>query len=218
MAGTRVDRYDEVRRAWIAAHQSVSTIQRRRAEQLGRVIRARQRTTATAVPDPHDDTLLPPLWLRTAKSPASQLELIGVLVVAVVFPIGWLTGRLLHHGVTRLIPRTLRAYPIPALLWSAAVLVLPIIVFRESGASVSQTLLAPWLCAQLAAAPAIAGVYGIADGWLAVSGSTQWWPLTPSRRQISAAEATAILGGYDTTGPGLLDAQPLNEVGERSRS
>ncbi|MDT5347997.1 MAG: hypothetical protein QOH91_1284, partial [Mycobacterium sp.] len=31
----RPERYDEMRRAWIAAHQGWSTIQRRRAELLG---------------------------------------------------------------------------------------------------------------------------------------------------------------------------------------
>ena len=66
------DKFDEVRRAWIARRQGWSTIQRRRAEQLGRKVRARQRDVAAAVPDPHDDTVIPPLWLRTAKSPSSQ--------------------------------------------------------------------------------------------------------------------------------------------------
>lgn len=37
------DRFDEMRRAWIARHQGWSTIQRRRVEQLGRTVRARQR-------------------------------------------------------------------------------------------------------------------------------------------------------------------------------
>ena len=54
----RPDRFDEMRRAWIAAHQGTSTIQRRRAEVLGRDVRARQRAVANAVPDPHDDTVL----------------------------------------------------------------------------------------------------------------------------------------------------------------
>jgi hypothetical protein len=36
----RAERYDDMRRAWIASHQGWSTIQRRRAELLGRKIRA----------------------------------------------------------------------------------------------------------------------------------------------------------------------------------
>jgi len=82
----RSDKFDEVRRAWIAAHQGWSTIQRRRAEQLGRKVRARQRAMAAAVPDPHDDTVLPQLWLRTRHSPASQVEAILVAAVAVTAP------------------------------------------------------------------------------------------------------------------------------------
>jgi len=56
-----VDGFDAVRRAWIAGHQGWSTIQQRRAELLGRRVRARQRATTAAAPDPHDDTVIPPL-------------------------------------------------------------------------------------------------------------------------------------------------------------
>jgi hypothetical protein len=64
MASYRNDGIDDVLRAWIVAHQGFSTTQRRRAEVLGRKIRVRQRAAANAVPDPHDDTVIPPLWLR----------------------------------------------------------------------------------------------------------------------------------------------------------
>src|SRR5258705_3936521 len=94
MTAPSQDRFDEMRWAWIAAHQGASTIQRRRAELLGRKIRARQRAVATAVPDPHDDSVIPPLWLRPAKSLASQLELFVVTVAALVVPLGWVGGRL----------------------------------------------------------------------------------------------------------------------------
>ena len=97
MTAPPVDRFDEMRRAWIAAHQGASTIQRRRAELFGRRIRVRQRAVATAVPDPHDDSVIPPLWLRTAKSLASQLELFVVTVAALVIPLGWVGGRLLKR-------------------------------------------------------------------------------------------------------------------------
>src|ERR1700758_2843199 len=105
------DRFDEIRRAWIAAHQGASTIQRRRAEVLGRRVRARQRQVATAVPDPHDDTVLPPLGLRTAHSQATQLELIAVVVIALVAPLGWPGGWLLKTAVTQRIPHKLRGFP-----------------------------------------------------------------------------------------------------------
>ena len=103
MTAPPVDRFDEMRWAWIAAHQGASTIQRRRAELLGRRIRARQRAVATAVPDPHDDSVIPPLWLRPAKSLASQLELFVVTVAVLVVPLGWVGGRLLKAVVTQLI-------------------------------------------------------------------------------------------------------------------
>src|ERR1700757_5452837 len=96
----RADRFDEMRRAWIAAHQGASTIQRRRAEILGRRIRSRQRRVATAVPDPHDDTVLPPLALRTAKSHPGQVELMVVVAAALVAPLGWPGGWLLKITVT----------------------------------------------------------------------------------------------------------------------
>jgi hypothetical protein len=211
------DRFDEMRRAWIAAHQGASTIQRRRAELLGRKVRARQRAIATAVPDPHDDTVIPPLWLRAANSPASQLELLCVLAAAILAPLGWIAGWLLKQVVTQLIPGILRAYPIAALLWAGAALGSLIIVLYDPAPTFGQTVLTPWLCAQLAAAFIAAGFYGIAEGWLALPESQQWWPLTPPQRPITAEDASAILGGYDITGPGLLDAQPLNEAGERSR-
>lgn len=216
MPDSRDDKFDEVRRAWIAAHQGWSTIQRRRGELLGRKVRARQRSVVAAVPDPHDDTSIPPLVLRPAKSPASQVELVGVLLCAALVPIGWSGGYLLRSIVTQLIPGTLRAYPIATLLWSGAVLGLPIVALYDPAPTVGQMLLTPLICVQVAAVPAVAGVYGIAEGWLAVTGSDQWWPLTPPKRPITADDAAQILGPYDATGAGLLDARPLPRSGERT--
>lgn len=207
-----------MRRAWIAAHQGASTIQRRRAEILGRWVRARQRVVATAVPDPHDDTVIPPLWLRAAKSPAAQMELLVVTAATLVIPLGWVVGWLLKEAVKQLIPGTLRAFPIAALLWSGALLGLLIALVYHPAPTLGQILLTPWLCVQLAAVPTVAGIYGLAEGWLAVPGSEQWWPLTPPARPLTAEDAATILGGYDITGPALLDARRLNEPGERSRS
>ena len=211
------DRFDEVRRAWIAAHQGVSTIQRRRAELLGRKVRARQRAVAAAVPDPHDDTVIPPLWLRTTKSPASQVELLVVVLAALLLPVGWLGARLLNRAVTQLIPGTLRAYPIATLLWSGAALALCIVAFYNPGRTLTQIVVTPWVCAQVAAVPFTTGIYGIAEGWIAVPGSDQWWPLTPPKRPMTAEDATLMLGPYDTTEPGLLDAHPLPDPGEQSQ-
>jgi hypothetical protein len=220
-AGVSQDRFDEVRRAWIAEHQGWSTIQRRRAEQLGRRVRARQRRRAAAIPDPHDDTVLPPLWLRSAKSPASQAELTVVLLAVLAAPLGWLGGWMVKRLLAQLIPATLRGYPVAALLWSGAGLGLLTTLLCQAvydpAQSLRQVALLPWCCLQVAAVPAVAGIYGIAEGWLAVPGSRQWWPLTPPARPLTPHDAAEILGGYDVTGPGLLDAQRLNEPGERTR-
>lgn len=215
------DKFDELRRAWIARHQGWSTIQRRRAEQLGRKVRARQRLQSAAVADPHDDTLLPPLWLRTTRSSASQVELALVSGVVVLAPFGLFGGYVLKAVVNRLIPRVLRGYPIAALLWSAAVLgavlvVLYLLVYQP-GASFRQVAVMPWVCLQFAAVFAVAGVLGIAEGWLAVAASRLWFPRTPPRHKLTSAQADDVLGGYDLTGPGLLDAHRLNTPGERTR-
>jgi len=218
MTDPRMDRFDEMRRSWIARHQGLSTIQRRRAELLGRRIRARQRAIASAVPDPHDDTALPPLWLRASDSPCSQLELLCVLAAAVLAPVGWLAGWVLKHIVIQLIPGTLRGYPIAALLASGAVLGGVIIVLYNPALTFVQAVLTPWMCLQAPAVFIAAGLYGIAEGWLALPESAQWWPHTPPQRPLTAEAAATILGGYDITGPALLDAQPLHQPGERSRS
>ena len=194
------DKFDELRRAWIARHQGWSLIQRRRAELLGRKVRARQRAIAAAVPDPHDDTIIPPLWLRTAKSPASQVEMLVVALAAVLAPVGWLGGRVVNTAVTHMIPARLRAYPIATLIWSGAVLGLCVALFYDPAPTPGQIVVAPWVCAQVAAIPFVAGVQGIAEGWLAVPGSDQWWPLTPPSRPLTAQDASLILGPYDKPG------------------
>ena len=75
----------------------------------------------------------------------------------------------------------------------------------------------PWLALQIAAVPFVAGVYGVLEGWLAVEGSEQWWPLTPVAEPLTAEDAAAILGAYDLTGPGLVEARRLNDSGPRTR-
>jgi hypothetical protein len=193
------DRFDEVRREWIAYHQGWSTIQRRRAEQLGRLVRKRQRVRTAAVPDPHDDTVIAPLWLRASRSPGAQVEFGIVALAALVAPIGWPAGYAVYRGIVRLIPRTLRAFPIAALLWTGALLgALAVAAYEltyDPAGSFGQIVVLPWLCLQVAAVPVVAGIYAIADGWLAVPGSDQWWPLTPATRVLSAEDAAAVLGG-----------------------
>jgi hypothetical protein len=110
---------------------------------------------------------------------------------------------------------------VAALLWAAvglgAMTVLLDALTDAPGASWVQIVARPWICAQVVAMPAVAGILGIAEGWLAIPGSRQWFPRTPTRRPLSTAQAIEILGGYDLTGPGLLEARRLNPLGERTR-
>jgi hypothetical protein len=215
------DRFDDVRREWIAFHQGWSTIQRRRAEELGRIVRKRQRIRTSAVPDPHDDTRIDPLWMRASKSRSARAELAFVVVAAIIAPIGWAAGWVLKTALVRLIPQTLRGFPVAAMLGGGAALgaltvVISQLVYDPAG-SFGQVALLPWLCLQLVMIPTVAGIYGMAEGWLAVEGSDQWWPLTPVKKPITAEDAAAILGAYDMTGPGVVDTRPLHGPGERTR-
>ena len=209
------DRFDDVRREWIAHRQGDSLVQRRRAEQLGRIVRRRQRIHTVAVPDPHDDTVVPPIYLRQARSVMSKLEVAAVLMLAVLLPVGWPAGVLLKKAIVSQIPDTLRGFPIAALLWSGVGLgVLTLLVYQlvyDPAGSFGQVAALPWVAVQLAAVPFVAGVYGVLEGWLAVEGSDRWWPLTPVKQPLTAEDAVAILGAYDITGPGVIDARPLKD-------
>jgi hypothetical protein len=215
------DRYDEMRREWIAFRQGDSLIQRRRAEQLGRIVRKRQRIHTVAVPDPHDDTVLPPIYLRQARSRTSRAEVVLVLVMAALAPVGWPAGVLLKSVITSFIPDTLRAYPIAAMVWAGVGLgVLTVLMYQlryDPAGSFAQIAILPWLVMQIGATFFVAGIYGLLEGWLAVAGSDTWWPFTPVKQTLTAADAAAILGAYDVTGPSVVDAKPLNEPGPRTR-
>lgn len=207
---------DEARHAWIMAHQGFSTIQRRRAEILGRKIRTRQRFAANAAPDAHDDTVIPPLWLRAARSPASHIEMLVVVLASLIVPVGWLGGLIVKRILTGCIPHTLRAFPVVALLWAGVVVGSAILTLYSPAASMAQIVIAPWLCLQLAAIPVAAGICGIAEGWLAVAGSDLWWPLTPPQRPITAREAGAILGDLNVFTPRSTDTATVPSLDERS--
>lgn len=212
---------DNIRREWIAYHQGWSTIQRRRAEELGRIVRKRQRIRTSAVPDPHDDTRIDPLWMRAAKSRAARAEVVFVVAAAIIAPIGWAAGWVLKAVLVRQISPTMRGFPVAAMLWGGAALgalavVVSQLVYDPAG-SFGQVAVVPWLCVQVATIPTVAGIYGIAEGWLAVEGSDQWYPLTPVKKPVTAEDAAAVLGAYDMTGPGIVDTRPLHEPGERTR-
>ena len=198
------DIYDEQRRAWIAGHAGIFLLQKRRAELLGKKLRKQARARAGARPDPHDDQVTPAFVFRS-PSTSGGLETILVAICAVAAPIGWPLGRALYALTTRLIPEKLRAYPIPGLLWASVVCGMPLPIFYDQTGDLSSVLVVPWLLAQIPAVPLAAAVYGILEGWLAVDGSTDWWPLTPVAAEI---DDDLLLSPGQVSMPTVLDQTP----------
>lgn len=177
------DRFDEVRRKWIARHQHTFIFQKRRAEILARQIRDRAQENTGARVDPADDDIIHPMWARSPETIYAAVDWVIVLTVAVFAPIGWAVGRGIYAFTIQLIPENLRSYPIAAFMWSAVAVGVPLpviywLVYSGSGTFAS-TVVAPWVVAQVPAALLAAGVYGILEGWLAVDGSRDWWPMRP---------------------------------------
>ncbi len=67
-------------------------------------------------------------------------------------------------------------------MWSAAIVgfPLPLLLWLTGPAdSLVSAAAIPWLLAQIPAALLTAGIYGILEGWLAVDGARDWWPMRP---------------------------------------
>lgn len=197
--------FDEERRAWIAGHAGVWMFQKRRAELLGKRLRARRRAKVGARPDPHDDQVTPPLLFRTASTSTGALESGIATAVAVVAPIGWPLGRLASTWIAKLIPEQLQSYPIVALAWAAVISGAPLPLLYNPNPTLTSAVLVPWLLAQVPATFASAAAYGVLEGWLAIDGASQWWPLTPAQRDI---DDRLLLGPEPVSMPTLLDPTP----------
>lgn len=196
------DVFDERRRAWIAAHAGIFLFQKRRAELLGKKIRAHAHAQVGARPDPHDDHVTPPLAFRTPSTSTGGVETALVMICAVAAPLGWPAGRVLYCCIVTLIPEKLRAYPIPALIWTTVLSGAPLPVLFDPSPTLWSALVAPWLLAQIPATFLVAGTYGVLEGWLAVDGSTDWWPLTPVAVEV---DDDLILGPGNVAMPTVLD-------------
>lgn len=194
------DVFDDERRAWIAGHQGWSRIQTRRAQVLGRDIRRRVREQTGARPDPHEDTVLQPIYLRTGPSPAMCLEGVIVLVCAFAAPLGWLAGYGIYRGLVSWIPDRIISYPITALAWGSVAVGVPVMLAVPGPFSP----LAVWLLVQLPAALLAGSVYGILQGWLAIPGSTDLWPHVPEDPPVELPE---LFGPSDITPPAVLEAR-----------
>lgn len=200
-SGLVPDRYDDLRREWIADHQGIFTMQKRRAEVLNRQIRRRARLLAGARPNPHDDNVVHPLLTRRPTTFEDGVELVIVGATALLAPLGWPLGYLLYRYLVTFIPERLRAFPIPALLWTAVAIGVLTAVIYSPGDSFTATVFAPYLIAQIPATFAVAGIYGILNGWIAIDGSTEWWPLTPPPVPV---ELELPLGPDDLTAPPIF--------------
>jgi hypothetical protein len=208
-----VDRFDEVRRRWIARHQHTFIFQKRRAEILARRIRDRAAHNSGARVDPADDDVIHPLLARPVKTTYAGVDLVVVLVCAALAPVGWVVGKGLYHAVVRLIPHLLRSYPVAAFMWAAVLVGLPLGLLYQPTETLRGTLLLPWLLAQAPAGLLAAGMYGVLEGWLAVDGARDWWPMRPPPERD---EADFGWDSSDLTLPGLFDVSAQDQVGERT--
>lgn len=204
------DRFDEVRRRWIARHQHTFIFQKRRAQVLARLIRDRATENTGARVDPADDDVIHPLPARPVTTLYATIDLVIVAVCAVLAPIGWPAGRVIYGFVTQLIPGSLRSYPVAALLWSTVVVGSPLPLLYQPTDTPAGTVLLPWVLAQVPAALLTAGLYGIVEGWLAVDGARDWWPMRSPHEaeradfgwKRSDLAARPVFGSVDGIEPG----------------
>ena len=93
------DRFDEIRRKWIARNQRTFIFQKRRAEILARQIRDRDTERTGARVDPADDDVIHPWYARPIKTPYAMFDWVIFMTAAVLAPLGWPAGKAL--SVTR---------------------------------------------------------------------------------------------------------------------
>ena len=196
------DRFDEIRRKWIARHQHTFIFQKRRAEILARQIRDRAAEKSGARVDPADDDVIHPLIARPVKTVYAGVDMAIVVHRRPAGPAG-LAGRqgdLPDAGAAN--------------SWRAAVVSgrglhvggggggdCRCALLYQPTDSLAGTVLAPWLLAQLPAALLAAGIYGILEGWLAVDGARDWWPMRPPPERD---EIDFGLEADDLTMPGVF--------------
>lgn len=207
------DRFDEIRRKWIARNQRTFIFQKRRAELLARQIRDRDTERSGARVDPADDDVIHPLLARPVKTIYAGIDFAIVATAAALAPLAWPVGRSIYKTVVQLIPAELRSYPIAAFMWSAVLVGLPLPLLYRPGDSLVFAAAVPWLLAQVPAALLAAGVYGILEGWLAVDGARDWWPMRPP------PEVDDVDFGFevdDMTRPGVFPTRREQPPGDPS--
>ena len=208
---TPPDRFDDVRRKWIARYQHTFIFQKRRQECLARQIRDRAWEKSGARVDPADDDVIHSIFMRGANTVYAAKDLLIVGALALAAPLGWPIGKAIYHATIQLIASDLRAYPVAAFLWSAVVVGFPLPLLYSPSTSWVGTLIVPWVIAQLPAALLAAGIYGIVEGWLAVDGARDWWPMRPPEDHDVVDFG---LEPDDLTMPPLFETRPPQSVGE----
>src|SRR5271156_5335069 len=96
-------------------------------------------------------------------------------------------------------------------MWNAALAALPLIFYSPSPGLDSE-LITPWLLAQIPATLLTASIYGVLEGWLAVEGSSHWWPLTPQAPEV---DDNLLLGPTMLPMTTLLDPAPEPQPARR---
>ncbi|AGZ54608.1 hypothetical protein HMPREF0591_1296 [Mycobacterium parascrofulaceum ATCC BAA-614] len=211
------DRFDEIRRKWIARNQRTFIFQKRRAEIVARQIRDRDTDRTGARVDPADDDVIHPWYARGIKTPYAMFDWVLFMTAAVLAPLGWPAGKALSVSVVQLIPGELRSYPIAAFMWSSAIVgaPLPLLLWLAGpGDSLVSAAAIPWLLAQIPATLLTAGVYGILEGWLAVDGARDWWPMRPPD-DVDEIDF-GFLQADDLTGPGVFPTHRESPPGDPS--
>lgn len=176
--------YARERASWILNHAGPWAFQRTRGQRLQYEYDNDRRVTAGIAYNPHVQGITERLFLRATQSRAAVLELVVVTGAAVLFPLAWPLGRQLYRWLARRVtpdPASLHSIPITALAWIGAILMglsAPVID-PSSASSLAGVIALPWLMVQGAGTFLMAAVYGIVKGWLAVPGSTDWWPFPP---------------------------------------
>ncbi|WP_454793802.1 hypothetical protein [Mycolicibacterium lutetiense] len=176
--------FAEKRASWILRNAREYGFQRRRGELLKLEFDDLNRHMAGVDFNMHYQGITERLYLRSNTSRAAIKELIVVVGCAVLFPLAWPLGRLLYRWMAQRIttsPKTADSIPITALAWIGAALMLlgSIVIDPGSASSFMWVLLLPWIMVQGAGTFLMASVYGVLEGWLAVPGSTDWWPAPP---------------------------------------
>lgn len=211
------DRFDEIHRKWIARNQRTFIFQKRRAEIVARQIRDRDTDRTGARVDPADDDVIHPWYARGIKTPYAMFDWVLFMTAAVLAPLGWPAGKALSVSVVQLIPGELRSYPIAAFMWSSAIVgaPLPLLLWLAGpGDSLVSAAAIPWLLAQIPATLLTAGVYGILEGWLAVDGARDWWPMRPPD-DVDEIDF-GFLQADDLTGPGVFPTHRESPPGDPS--